>query len=321
MNKNEVKKYLKYLKFKKFYGVKYKKCEICSSKKTKLIQKKISWGNNKFGVLPVHCCLNCGFIFQNPRFSKQFYKEYYKKEYLDITKKTQIPTKKYLNDQKFRGNKLFKFLKPYIPKKGTMLDVGSSVGLMLFSFLKNNWTCYGNDPSISFVEYGRNKLGLPIDCLQSEDMKLQKNSLDLIIIMGSLEHVYDVNVVLKKCSNAIKKGGILVLEARGDPLGNSKDFFNINEYKTASLIITTVKLIEESSYELQADLTIKGITHEIKFNADVEIKETAFLAIAKIKIDRTKWDIKYNSGSFFDGLGDYLILDEIEFDVFLLSEK
>jgi len=101
----------------------------------------------------------------------------------------------------------------------------------------------------------------------------------------------------------------------------SKDFFNVDEYKTASLIITTVKLIEESNYELQADLTIKGITHEIKFNADVKIKETAFFAIAKIKIDRTKWDIKYTSGSFFDGLGDYLILDEIEFDVFLLSEK
>ena len=101
----------------------------------------------------------------------------------------------------------------------------------------------------------------------------------------------------------------------------NEDFFNVNEFKTASLIITTVKLIEESSYELQANLTIKGITHEIKFNADVKIKGTAFLAIAKIKIDRTKWDIKYNSGSFFDGLGDYLILDEIDFDVFLLSEK
>ena len=101
----------------------------------------------------------------------------------------------------------------------------------------------------------------------------------------------------------------------------NKDFFNVNEHKTASLMITTVKLIEESSYELQADLTIKGITHEIKFNADVKIKGTAFLAIARIKIDRTKWDIKYNSGSFFDGLGDYLILDEIEFDVYLLSVK
>ena len=45
--------------------------------------------------------------------------------------------------------------------------------------------------------------------------------LDLIIIMGSLEHVSDVNIVMKKIERAIKKNGILVLEARGDPLGNS----------------------------------------------------------------------------------------------------
>ena len=42
--------------------------------------------------------------------------------------------------------------------------------------------------------------------------------------MGSLEHVVDVNLVMKKCANAMKKNGILVLEARGDPLGFSKDF-------------------------------------------------------------------------------------------------
>ena len=37
--------------------------------------------------------------------------------------------------------------------------------------------------------------------------------------MGSLEHVVDVNLVMKKCANAMKKkNGILVLEARGDPL-------------------------------------------------------------------------------------------------------
>jgi hypothetical protein len=42
---------------------------------------------------------------------------------------------------------------------------------------------------------------------------------------------------------------------------------------------------------------------------------------AKIKIDRTKWDIIYNSGNFFKDLGDKLILDEIEFDIHLLSAK
>ena len=40
-----------------------------------------------------------------------------------------------------------------------------------------------------------------------------------------------------------------------------------------------------------------------------------------IKLDRTKWDVKYKSGNFFKDLGDKLILDEIEFDISLLSAE
>ncbi|MBT5858406.1 MAG: YceI family protein, partial [Flavobacteriales bacterium] len=43
--------------------------------------------------------------------------------------------------------------------------------------------------------------------------------------------------------------------------------------------------------------------------------------IATIVFDRTKYDIKYNSGSYFDDLGNYLILDDVKLNVFLLSEK
>ena len=101
----------------------------------------------------------------------------------------------------------------------------------------------------------------------------------------------------------------------------SKDFFNVEQFPLATITITKATKGDGDFYKVVADLTIKGITHPVTFQANVAINELNFLARAKIKIDRTKWDIKYNSGSFFDGLGDYLILDEIEFDVFLLSEK
>ena len=77
----------------------------------------------------------------------------------------------------------------------------------------------------------------------------------------------------------------------------------------------------KSSYTIVADLTIKGITHTIDFVADVNINKLEFSATAKIKIDRTQWDIKYHSGNYFKDLGDKLILDEIEFDISLLSVK
>ena len=40
-------------------------------------------------------------------------------------------------------------------------------------------------------------------------------------------------------------------------------------------------------------------------------------ATAKLKVDRTKYDIKYGSASFFDGLKDKAIYDEFDLNVTL----
>ena len=101
------------------------------------------------------------------------------------------------------------------------------------------------------------------------------------------------------------------------------DFFGVEEHSESKLKITKVidPEIESENYQIVADLTIKGITHSINFSSEVKINNDAFLATSTIKFDRTKWDIKYNSGSFFDDLGDYMILDEVQLKLFLLSEK
>ena len=101
----------------------------------------------------------------------------------------------------------------------------------------------------------------------------------------------------------------------------NKDFFNVEEFPLATITITNAVRGSGNSYKIMANLTIKGITHPISFAADVNVNGKNFLATAKIKIDRTKWDIKYNSGNYFKDLGDKLILDEIEFDIYLLSVK
>ena len=101
----------------------------------------------------------------------------------------------------------------------------------------------------------------------------------------------------------------------------NKDFFNVAEFPAALVLITSAKKIDGNDYYITADLTIKGITHSINFPAVVTLNGLNFIATANIKIDRTKWDIKYNSGNFFENLGDKLILDEIVLDVFLLSVK
>ena len=123
--------------------------------------------------------------------------------------------------------------------------------------------------------------------------------------------------------NSIKNTDIESEEysAKLDKHLKNEDFFNVAEFPTAILTITNAKKRDGNDYYIVADLTIKGKTHPINFAAVVTANGLNFSAIANIKIDRTKWDVTYNSGNFFENLGDYLIKDEIEFDVFLLSVK
>lgn len=101
----------------------------------------------------------------------------------------------------------------------------------------------------------------------------------------------------------------------------NEDFFNVELYPTAFLVIKRAKKYKGNEYNLVGELTIKDITRPIKFKANIDINGTNFQAESKIKIDRTKWDITYKSGNFVKELGDKAILDEIEFDIFLLSNK
>ncbi len=92
----------------------------------------------------------------------------------------------------------------------------------------------------------------------------------------------------------------------------SADFFNVEEFPTATLEITdVVSRGTDGSYKIVGDLTIKGITKPIKFNAQFE-GETA---TADIVVDRAEYDVRYGSGSFFDGLADKTIYDEFELSV------
>ncbi len=99
----------------------------------------------------------------------------------------------------------------------------------------------------------------------------------------------------------------------------SADFFNVEEHPTASFMITdVVHRGTEGSYKVVGDLTIKGITKPIKFNTQINEEGGMKVATADIVVDRSEYDVRYGSGSFFDNLGDKTIYDEFELQVKLV---
>jgi polyisoprenoid-binding protein YceI len=98
----------------------------------------------------------------------------------------------------------------------------------------------------------------------------------------------------------------------------SEDFFGVDNHPKAMFKIKNTKKSGANTYEVTGDLTIKGITHPVTFPATVEVTGNMTKASADIKVDRTKYDIKYRSGSFFDGLGDKAINNEFDMKVSLV---
>lgn len=150
------------------------------------------------------------------------------------------------------------------------------------------------------------------------------------------QHTGTINVSDGKLDidNNVLKGGSFSLDTRSiavtdikDAGGNAKllghlkseDFFGVEKFPAANFVITKVTPKGGSNYDVTGNLTIKGITNAITFPATVAVAGNKVTAKAAIKVDRTKYNIKYGSKSFFEGIGDKAIYDDFDLDVELVA--
>jgi len=104
----------------------------------------------------------------------------------------------------------------------------------------------------------------------------------------------------------------------------NEDFFDVKKFPTSKLKIlsskeSSIKDKSNSNLEISSKLTIKDITHEIVFHSYVDFN--ANTSVGELIIDRTKWDIKYGSSSFFDNLGDRAIYNDFILNFHLFPKK
>jgi len=149
------------------------------------------------------------------------------------------------------------------------------------------------------------------------NLQLKKGEVEIenrTLVAGRL--VFDMKSINVLDIKDPKKKGNLEKHLKDDA------FFGVAQYPFAIFEITSAVSIQkagpgEENYEIQGELTIKGITHAVSFKTLVDIKSKRSSASGKIIVDRTLYGIRYGSGKFFDGLGDKAIYDDfvISFDV------
>ena len=94
----------------------------------------------------------------------------------------------------------------------------------------------------------------------------------------------------------------------------SEDFFDTEKFQTASFVITEV-----NGDKVKGTAVIKNISGQLEFSADLNIEEGKVAATAEIKIDRTNYDIRYNSKKWYGNLGDKMIYDDFDISVSLVA--
>ena len=102
----------------------------------------------------------------------------------------------------------------------------------------------------------------------------------------------------------------------------SSDFFEVESYSEAKFSFIS-KSFDKLSNQISfvGDLTIKDITNPISFNATL-LETSPFLkAKAVLSFDRSKYNVRFRSGNFFENLGDKLILDVIDVNIRLVTKK
>ncbi len=96
-----------------------------------------------------------------------------------------------------------------------------------------------------------------------------------------------------------------------------EDFFDVAKHPTAKFVAKKITKTSDNAYKVQGDLTIKDKTkaQEVLFNLQKE--GASKVLIGKLNIDRTDFDVKYNSKKFFsvENLKDKVIEDKIDLEI------
>jgi len=142
---------------------------------------------------------------------------------------------------------------------------------------------------------------------------------------------------LKGGTFTMDMNSISVLDLEGDKKGyleghlkgmgddNADDFFNVKKFPTSTFEITKATLLkndENANYIISGNLTMRDVTKQISFKAKVMTEGDAInVSTPTFKINRTDWGVKYGSASFFEGLKDKAINDDMSLNISLTASK
>ncbi len=146
--------------------------------------------------------------------------------------------------------------------------------------------------------------------VESGVMTLKDGKIESGSFLIDMKSIVDLDIPVDKEGNAKLVGHL-----------KSADFFDVEKYPNAAFEVTGFEE-KEGKMMLSGNLTMKEKKNNITFPVTVSSEgDVVTLTSETFTIDRSKWDVRYGSKSFFDDLGDKFINDDIELKITLKASK
>jgi polyisoprenoid-binding protein YceI len=101
----------------------------------------------------------------------------------------------------------------------------------------------------------------------------------------------------------------------------SEDFFNVAKFPEAKYVVTSATTVNPLTFDVKGNLTIKGITKEVSCQLVVSPNGNAVNLGGGFKFDRSQFDVRYGSDTFFDNLGNDMIENDITITLDIKAKK
>jgi 2-polyprenyl-3-methyl-5-hydroxy-6-metoxy-1,4-benzoquinol methylase len=189
------------------------KCAVCGSENAEILSEKDRYGLKCITKI----CTDCGFVYSSPRMTAKSFAEFYDSEYRRLYVGTEKPGDAFFKDQRFRGEKIYNYLKSRGLIKGSnlkVLEIGCGAGGILEYFKSQGHDVCGMDLGEEYLMYGVENHNLSLKKGGIADVDAN-NKADIIIYSHVVEHLLDLPAELEMIKKHLSNSGIVYIEVPG----------------------------------------------------------------------------------------------------------
>jgi polyisoprenoid-binding protein YceI len=190
--------------------------------------------------------------------------------------------------------------------KKTILGA-AMIGMILLSAFKGKHSeIFNADTKLSNVEWFAEKIG------GKHNGVISLSNGTISSDHGNLSAVFEIDMATIATKDLTGEYAVKL-----DKHLKSEDFFGVVKYPKAKFVSTSITPIKDAkdggnTHTVKGNLTIKDKTNEISFDATIKGGEGKISCVGTATVDRTKYDVRYGSKSFFPEIGDKMIYDEFK---------